>query len=147
MGVLRMVWVFLSKHRFRQPERVFRLPETGLVGMGTGSCRNAFYARAAGFRKWRARAAARFCPPACEIALPDARFWAKMRGFYVFSGCLKTDFRYEKHPQLLHHRPHRPRKIHPCRPLYPILRRLGTAQNEHPGAGQHGYRKRARHHD
>ncbi len=50
------------------------------------------------------------------------------------------------HPQLFHHRAHRPRQVHAGRPVHPALRRALGSRDERAGARLHGSRARARHH-
>ena len=50
------------------------------------------------------------------------------------------------HPQLLHHRPHRPRQVDAGRPHPPGDRRGQRARHAQPGARLDGPRARARHH-
>ena len=50
------------------------------------------------------------------------------------------------HPQLLHHRPHRPRQVDAGGPHPPAHRRGGGARHAQPGARLDGPRARARHH-
>ena len=49
-------------------------------------------------------------------------------------------------PQLLHHRPHRPRQVDPGGPDPADVRRGRGARHARPVPGQHGHRARARHH-
>ena len=51
------------------------------------------------------------------------------------------------HPQLLDHRPHRPRQVDAGRPLHPALRRPRRPRDGGAGARLDGPRARARHHD
>ena len=48
--------------------------------------------------------------------------------------------------QLLHHRAHRPRQVHPGRPHAPGHRRRPAPRHARPVPGPHGHRARARHH-
>jgi S1-C subfamily serine protease len=50
------------------------------------------------------------------------------------------------HPQLLDHRPHRPRQVDHRGPLHPALRQPDRPRDVGPGARLHGPRARARHH-
>ena len=54
---------------------------------------------------------------------------------------------YGSHPQLLHHRAHRPRQIDAGGPPHRAYRWPIVAGDGRPGAGFHGPRARARHHD
>ena len=55
--------------------------------------------------------------------------------------------RAQEYPQLLDHRPYRPRQVHPGRPADPgHAARSTDREMTRPGARQHGYRARARHH-
>src|SRR5574340_51510 len=60
---------------------------------------------------------------------------------------LFSNSKHEAYPQLLHHRPHRPRQVHAGRPLHPALRRPVRPRNGGPGTRLHGSGARARHHD
>jgi hypothetical protein len=59
----------------------------------------------------------------------------------------KAGCRAAPHPQLLDHRPHRPRQVDARRPLHPALRRPVRPRDERPGARLDGPGARARHHD
>ena len=69
----------------------------------------------------------------------------------LFRPCRQRLTSYDRHPtqpdpQLLDHRPYRPRQVHPRRPPDPDHRRADRARDDQPGARQHGARAGARDH-